>query len=108
MTTGQKKYAEKLKDTRWKVLRFQIIGRDKRMCCKCRSMDNLDVHHLYYNGNDPWDYPSIALVTLCRSCHQEEHKGKSPIDFTPRYAKSIYSFPYYRFDSPAVKRQKVK
>lgn len=35
----------------------------------------LHVHHRYYDeGKDPWDYPSEALVTLCKDCHEYERR----------------------------------
>jgi hypothetical protein len=37
----------------------------------------LHVHHKYYqDGKKPWQYPNEALITLCWSCHQKEHKEK--------------------------------
>jgi len=37
----------------------------------------LHVHHKYYvSGNDPWDYPNTALVTLCEHCHKEVEDNK--------------------------------
>lgn len=36
---------------------------------------NLHVHHTYYQyGNEPWEYPSKALITLCWNCHESLHK----------------------------------
>ncbi|KFF11162.1 hypothetical protein [Flavobacterium hydatis] len=34
----------------------------------------LHVHHKYYIKNRlPWDYPSEALISLCKNCHQKIH-----------------------------------
>jgi len=44
----------------------------KWLICK-----NLHVHHKYYQiGNQPWEYPNDALVTLCWNCHEELHKNE--------------------------------
>lgn len=92
-TEGQKKYALKLKDPKWKERRLQIIKRDYSKCRKCGSTKNLQVHHLYYTNNDPWDYPGSALVTLCKFCHKAEHKGKTSTNFTRHKAKKLTKFP---------------
>ena len=67
-------YSQKLKDPRWQKKRLLILNRDKFTCQECADDEStLHVHHIYYEpGNDPWDYPDYALVTLCESCHSEE------------------------------------
>lgn len=43
----------------------------------------LEVHHTYYIKNHlPWEYESVDLKTLCRSCHQKEHDDINLIQFT--------------------------
>jgi cytochrome c553 len=33
----------------------------------------LAAHHRYYlHGQEPWEYPQAAFVTLCERCHQRE------------------------------------
>lgn len=40
--------------------------------------EELNVHHTYYiQGKEPWEYRDEALITLCRSCHKEEHETKN-------------------------------
>jgi predicted HNH restriction endonuclease len=41
----------------------------------------LHVHHKYYIKDKlPWEYPSDALTSLCKNCHQEIHdKEKIPV-----------------------------
>lgn len=107
LTEGQKKYALKLKDPLWIKRRSQIIIRDKRQCCNCKSKKSLQVHHLYYTGNDPWLYPSDALITLCKKCHTKEHEGKTSNDFTRSKAKSIFSFRFYKPTQSPTKKQKT-
>lgn len=67
-------YAEKFRDPRWQQKRLLIMERDNWACQICFDTENtLNVHHRYYEfGNDPWDYPDDALVTLCEDCHRGE------------------------------------
>lgn len=67
-------YAEKLKDPRWQKKRLEVMQRDEFMCKYCYdNTTTLHVHHKYYvYGNDPWDYDSKHLITLCADCHQNE------------------------------------
>lgn len=72
--TTRESYGEKFRDPRWQKVRLEILNRDGWSCKHCGDKDkNLQVHHLFYVwGNDPWDYPSWSLVTLCDECHKDE------------------------------------
>jgi hypothetical protein len=66
-------YGEKLRDPRWQKLRLQVFGRDGFACQECADESStLNVHHLWYEGENPWDAPLQALVTLCENCHEYE------------------------------------
>ncbi len=67
-------YAAKLRDPRWQRKRLMILERDGWACQSCFDKEKtLHVHHLYYErGNNPWDYPDSALLTLCEDCHAAE------------------------------------
>jgi hypothetical protein len=81
-----KDYTTKLRDPRWQDKRKEILDRDGHECVDCKihlerypedtekfAGRILDVHHKYYeSGNDPWEYPNEAFITLCRNCHEEE------------------------------------
>lgn len=69
-------YSEKLKDPRWQRKRLEIMSRDDFSCQLCGEAEKtLHVHHRkYLNGNDPWDYPSKLLITVCESCHTAIHE----------------------------------
>ena len=70
---AEKSYLEKLKDPRWQKLRLQVFERDDFSCKECGSTKNtLNVHHIDYKGNNPWETPINLLKTLCESCHEEE------------------------------------
>lgn len=70
-SSAKKAYAKALKDPRWAVKRLHILARDKLACTKCDAKKYLNVHHRYYlPGAKPWEYPDVALVTLCRGVPQ--------------------------------------
>lgn len=67
------KYQKQLEQPEWKLKRKKILERDV-VCQFCFSIENLQVHHLYYiDGNLAWEYPDEALITLCENCHTDEH-----------------------------------
>lgn len=74
MPTASISYSEKLKDPRWQKKRLEILSRDEFTCVTCGDKEStLNVHHRFYiKHNEPWDYPSWSLVTLCESCRKEE------------------------------------
>lgn len=74
-------YGASLLDERWKIKRREIIQRDNHQCLNCKSSENLQVHHRQYHFQikfrkykDPWDYPNVLLITLCKACHQRGHQ----------------------------------
>jgi len=69
-------YAEKLKDPRWEKRRIEILERDDYKCQLCGERDKmLNVHHKYYESNDPWDYVDCMLITYCEECHKKQHEA---------------------------------
>ena len=74
----REEYLAKFKDPRWQKMRLEVFERDLFSCQICYSdEDTLHVHHRYYEyGNEPWDYPLEALVTLCEECHKEETQNR--------------------------------
>ena len=69
---GMSDYKEKLLDVRWQKRRLEILEKDHWSCRACATKSgSFHVHHLWYDGSDPWDYPDEALVTLCSSCHKK-------------------------------------
>jgi len=58
------------------------MERDNFVCAEClcdNSERQLQVHHIAYYDYDrmAWDYPDYLLVTLCKDCHDKEHKEKA-------------------------------
>jgi hypothetical protein len=65
-----KTYSDKLKDPRWQKKRLEIFQRDEFKCIKCHDWQTeLNIHHLKYSENNPWDEPNNNLITLCKDCH---------------------------------------
>lgn len=60
-----------LKSDHWKFLREEKL-RLNAQCEKCGSLRLLDVHHKDYKGL--YDVKISDLQTLCRKCHDKEHK----------------------------------
>ncbi len=54
---------------------------------------NLQVHHHYYiEDHSAWEYPSRALITLCKSCHERLHERKR---YMPKYASQKIADMFY-------------
>lgn len=65
------------RDRQWYDKRLKIIERDNHTCVRCKRQltdEQLQVHHLHYiEGRKPWEYEDFELITLCKSCHAQEH-----------------------------------
>ena len=77
-TKTQEPYSFLLERREWRAKRLKIIARDNYSCKGCGRHQgpdvHLQVHHLHYiYGRDPWEYKDSELVTLCESCHSQEH-----------------------------------
>ena len=71
MALPKKTYSEKLKDPRWQKKRLEILDRDSFTCKLCGDEETtLNVHHLKYTGQYPWDIDSDFLITYCEDCHR--------------------------------------
>lgn len=72
---ANKEYAEKLKSPLWQQKRLRIMERDGWKCGRCGSKKTLlHVHHIRYNGGEPWDSIEADLITLCEPCHTAAHE----------------------------------
>lgn len=62
-----------LKSTTWKTKKKKVLARDNYKCVLCQASEALDVHHIsgyYMIPNEPIHH----LVSLCRTCHEYQHK----------------------------------
>lgn len=58
----------------WKEVAYGIRSMDKFACVSCSSTGvELHVHHIVYASNFG-THQKTNLVTLCRKCHEKEHK----------------------------------
>lgn len=65
-------YEEFLNTEEWKQVAEMVKDRDERKCVICGSTENLNAHHIGYEG----DYLNEDdIVTLCRRCHECLHDG---------------------------------
>ena len=65
-------YKEFLKTGEWKQIAQMVKERDGHKCVICGSTENLNAHHIGYDG-DCLDENDI--VTLCNRCHECLHDG---------------------------------
>ena len=65
-------YREFLKTEEWKQIAQMVKERDGHKCVICGSTENLNAHHIGYDG-DCLDENDI--VTLCNRCHECLHDG---------------------------------
>lgn len=70
-----------LNDLKAFQLYTQIDEGDLPKLEKSKFVVELHVHHHYYvKGRLPWEYPDLALITLCHECHWDLHqKHRIPI-----------------------------
>lgn len=69
----------------WITRRKQIKTLDNYVCRKCGTDEDLHVHHIYYiRGINYWEYPDVALITLCAKCHLEYHKKVTKLIYLTR------------------------
>ena len=65
-------YKEFLNTEEWKQIAQMVKERDGHKCVICGSTENLNAHHIGYDG-DRMDENDI--VTLCNRCHECLHDG---------------------------------
>ena len=61
-----------LKSDAWKRKRYVVLKRDNWQCVKCGAPAT-QVHHKKYAKWNIGREPIHWLVSLCSTCHQEEH-----------------------------------
>jgi 5-methylcytosine-specific restriction endonuclease McrA len=85
-------YLLQLQNIEWVKKRKLIKNRDDNKCNNCENVNDLQVHHtLYFNNKKLWEYDDSHLITLCRNCHQEEHRlyGVGNFKRSIKYANDI-------------------
>lgn len=55
---------------------YYVLERDKNRCASCGSTETLCVHHIIgYDENEPKSCNASSMITLCRTCHSNEHNN---------------------------------
>lgn len=67
------KYKKYLKSDSWNLIRDIVIERDGCKCTRCGSVNILQVHHKTYKNIFNEIEHLDDLITLCKSCHYDEH-----------------------------------
>jgi len=62
----------KLAAEAYERVRLQVLTRDGWKCQNCGSSRNLQVHHQIFRSH-VGDDSELNLITLCNSCHSNEH-----------------------------------
>ena len=72
---GMSRHHARLDPRRWERAKRTAHKRDGWRCRRCGRAGRLEGHHepLLREGADPYEVDGI--VTLCRSCHIERHRG---------------------------------
>ena len=83
-------YEELLARPEWQRRSAEIRERDHHACTRCGKAESagarLHVHHTYYVLDwNPWEYPEVAYLTLCATCHDGKHNRASVPVFRDRH-----------------------
>lgn len=75
-------FFEKYKDPRWQKKRLEVLDSAEWVCQSCYGdSETLHVHHKkYFKNRDPWDYDLDQLMSLCETCHKEQHSDVDLFD----------------------------
>lgn len=65
-------YEDFLKSEEWQQVSEMVKDRDGNKCVICGSTENLNAHHIGYNGDR---LNEDDIVTLCNRCHECLHDG---------------------------------
>jgi 5-methylcytosine-specific restriction endonuclease McrA len=66
----------------WQLrVRMPVLTRDGFQCVKCGGTDTLQVHHKTYRHLFFEDAHLGDLETLCKVCHDRQHKGQKKRPF---------------------------
>jgi hypothetical protein len=88
-------YKEKILHPKWQRKRLEIMQRDDFKCSYCKDEENtLHVHHIVYpESGNPWDSGNDDLITLCKTCHEEESDKERGKNAVLEFFSEIYNLP---------------
>ncbi len=64
---------------KWRDIRSLVLTRDCETCQSCNSHECLEVHHIHYKLLAREELDLSCLITLCRYCHEEEHRQQKKL-----------------------------
>lgn len=68
---------EDRRSTKYKIWKQNVLKRDKYICQKCGSKNNLVAHHIKPFATDKEARFDIDNgITLCQTCHKEVHRNE--------------------------------
>lgn len=70
-------YQKYLRSDHWLSLRAEKIEASGHCCNRCGSIQDLEVHHLYY-AKSWYDCQLADLEVLCEDCHRKAHPRRIP------------------------------
>lgn len=73
-------------DYEGKNFRAKVLWRDKYICQKCGSKDNLNAHHITPRSKGGTDTVGNG-ITLCENCHTALHEGLWQLNIKPKLFK---------------------
>ncbi len=103
-------YEDQLNHPNWYEL-SQRLKRERKMCAKCSSTKNLEVHHKTYKNDRrmAWEYEDSDLEVLCSKCHGAEHgKRKGVCGFSGCERAIHEKFDYCFQHNQEVKRAELE
>ncbi len=101
-------YEQQLLTPEWKLKRKYILDRDEHRCALCGKTRHLHVHHKKYSEGNAWEVPDEWLVTLCESCHAEQHGKKYDKEAIQKKRKKQYAKRRRRKENKRIKKGLIK
>lgn len=81
-------YETYLQSAHWRSLRARKLEFSGRSCNRCKSTEDIQVHHVYYRKS--WyDSELCDLEVLCRPCHERSHNIQKEKFFKKAKAKNV-------------------
>jgi 5-methylcytosine-specific restriction endonuclease McrA len=80
--------------------RAKVLWRDKYECRHCKSKNELQVHHIIHRSKGGTNTMK-NLITLCKTCHENIHRGKLRINYKPptfKYPQHLMQGKWYLFN----------
>ena len=94
-TLGFNNYSEYLRSESWKSIRSEVLKRKGRQCSFCKTLQNIQVHHLSYKRKILRGRKINPLIPLCDRCHGEISKIVRTHGINDQQATQVYRDMYF-------------